>query len=278
MPAVPYDVNASLLRAAACSEKEISTLIGSLTLERTAPSILDEILARCPPPADLAGAVLFELDLGRISVGHTLSFRDGRVEVTRGSAGSPGARISFDAVDLVTALYGPTGRLGGMTRKVEPLLPFPDLGTREGAGELRRAQSALAEIIEIITAACSSRTPHLDELAGRYGTDKWGFLRWFAGHYERHFRPLVDGPVRLLEIGIEGTSGISPATTGTAAAWRPCAGRGCGPTRVTRVTRRRCERWPARSGRSTSSSRTPRSPTGRDSAEHCPAGREPGPS
>ncbi|SQD94117.1 MULTISPECIES: hypothetical protein [unclassified Parafrankia] len=90
MPAVPYDVNASLLQAAACSENEISTLINSLTLERAAPSILDEILARRLPCADLAGTVLFELRLGRMSAERTLSFRDGRVEVTRSRADSPG--------------------------------------------------------------------------------------------------------------------------------------------------------------------------------------------
>ncbi|MEX5708676.1 hypothetical protein AB1484_10300 [Parafrankia sp. FMc6] len=77
-------------RPAACSENEISTLINSLTLERAAPSILDEILARRLPCADLAGTVLFELHLGRMSAERTLSFRDGRVEVTRGRADSPG--------------------------------------------------------------------------------------------------------------------------------------------------------------------------------------------
>src|SRR5207248_1611615 len=34
--------------------------------------------------------------------------------------------------------------------------------------------------------------------------DKWGGLHWYTPHYDHHFGPLREAPVRLLEIGIGG--------------------------------------------------------------------------
>ncbi len=44
----------------------------------------------------------------------------------------------------------------------------------------------------------------LTELAQRHGTDKWGKHHRYTPHYERHFAPLRDKPVCLLEIGVGG--------------------------------------------------------------------------
>lgn len=40
-------------------------------------------------------------------------------------------------------------------------------------------------------------------LATRHKTDKWG-EHWYAQHYDRHFTPLRDKPIKILEIGIGG--------------------------------------------------------------------------
>lgn len=40
-------------------------------------------------------------------------------------------------------------------------------------------------------------------LARRHRTDKWG-SHWYAQHYDRHFAPLRDRPLKLLEIGVGG--------------------------------------------------------------------------
>jgi hypothetical protein len=46
--------------------------------------------------------------------------------------------------------------------------------------------------------------PSLTALAERHGTDKWGKHHRYTPHYERHFAPLRDRPVCLLEIGVGG--------------------------------------------------------------------------
>jgi hypothetical protein len=49
----------------------------------------------------------------------------------------------------------------------------------------------------------ATRDGDLPALATRFGTDKWG-SHWYARHYDRHFAPLRERPLRLLEIGVGG--------------------------------------------------------------------------
>jgi 8-demethyl-8-alpha-L-rhamnosyltetracenomycin-C 2'-O-methyltransferase len=53
----------------------------------------------------------------------------------------------------------------------------------------------------------------LAELASRYGSDKWGIHR-YAEHYERHFAPLRDRPLTVLEIGVGGMGFDDPTKGG----------------------------------------------------------------
>lgn len=193
----------SLLRAAGGTPDELAAVIDELTLEKTAPLIAEEIVARCLPPHDLALEILLEIHRGEESVEHTFAFREGRIEVTGGRTGDPGARLRFEAADLITALYGPPGR-GGMTREVVSLLRPAGRGPVEDAIELFQVQVGYAEAVQVVLAACASDAPNLSDLSVKYGSDKWGFLHWFTEHYMRHIGHLTQDPVKLLEIGVGG--------------------------------------------------------------------------
>lgn len=58
----------------------------------------------------------------------------------------------------------------------------------------------------------------LISLATRHKTDKWG-SHWYAQHYDRHFAPLRDKPVKVLEIGIGGY-GVPEAGGESLRMWR----------------------------------------------------------
>ncbi|MEU4804600.1 class I SAM-dependent methyltransferase [Actinosynnema sp. NPDC023587] len=200
----PRNTTESLLHAAGGAPEDVGRLIDELSLEKVAPAVLDELLARVAPPAEVTVDLLLELHRAGESVAHTLSFTGGRLSARPGREGEPGARIRYEAADLVTALYGPAARRGGITRQVESLLRLPGRGAREDTYELFLAQRAYAEAIHSVIAAVSATPPDLSELSVRFGSDKWGFLHWFTEHYAAHFRHLVDEPIRLLEIGIGG--------------------------------------------------------------------------
>jgi hypothetical protein len=88
-------------------------------------------------------------------------------------------------------------------------------GHREGAqhrsrtppGEVRailKIQEDADRANNALVTALSSHRPNLEQLAYRFGTDKWGTVHWYTPHYERHFGPLSNERVRVMEIGIGG--------------------------------------------------------------------------
>lgn len=83
------------------------------------------------------------------------------------------------------------------------------LARRRIVREVRAAQEQdiVAAVVKERKAADSVRAMSADLiwLAKHFGTDKWGAHR-YAQHYQRHFAPLRDRPVTLLEIGIGGYS------------------------------------------------------------------------
>ncbi|MCP2256380.1 Methyltransferase domain [Streptoalloteichus tenebrarius] len=204
MVADPQDsTTASLLRAAGTPDA-LGNLIDDITLSGAATLIVEELVSRCAPPKGVSLALLFEVYRGDESVEHTISFADGAIDVTPGRHGEPGALIRFEVVDLLTALYGPASRPSRTTRQVESLLRPPGRDPREDSYLMFKAQVPYAEAIQSVLACFSPEPANLDDLAVRYGSDKWGFLHWFTPHYAQHFRHLADEPVKVLEIGIGG--------------------------------------------------------------------------
>ncbi|AUS79936.1 class I SAM-dependent methyltransferase [Actinoalloteichus sp. AHMU CJ021] len=200
----PGNTVEALLRAAAGPPDEIGALVDELTLETVVPLVIDEIVSRCAPPSGVTATLVLELRRGEGRSEHTFSFDGGELEVTAGRAGDPGALVRFEIADLVTALYGPATRPSGTTRQVESLLTPPGRDPREDSYLMFQAQRPYAEAIQAVLSGCLSAPVSLDDLAVRFGSDKWGFLHWFTQHYAEHFRRLADEPVRLLEIGVGG--------------------------------------------------------------------------
>jgi len=66
---------------------------------------------------------------------------------------------------------------------------------------------AIAAAMWPIVGAMGQRPKDLSELAARFGSDKWGG-RWYTPHYQKHFEPYRELPVKVLEIGIGGYDAI----------------------------------------------------------------------
>ncbi|HEX6346575.1 class I SAM-dependent methyltransferase [Umezawaea sp.] len=116
-------------------------------------------------------------------------------KVSPGTDPSAQLLVRQDLAELVVLVFGTTG--GTATREV---LPTEDPDPRV-AGPVDRAY--LARAARQFTAACDSPLRDLADLAVRFGSDKWG-NHWYADHYDRHFAPLKDKRVTVLEIGIGG--------------------------------------------------------------------------
>lgn len=173
--------------------------------EKVADALVAELLSRCGPAPEQA-VVRLELtvpaetsivvDIGFGPEGATLLGT--RAEADEGAD----VRIAYPIADFARALYGTRG--AGLhlrhdlsarwpddpdPAEVAPLLARRRRGIRAGHALLRELRTA---------------PPPLDDLAVAFGSDKWGGVHWYTQHYERHFAPLRDAPVRLLEIGIGG--------------------------------------------------------------------------
>lgn len=103
-----------------------------------------------------------------------------------------------------TKLRHRRGRLKGLRRRTAARVE-----QRRILREVRGAQEQdiVAAVVKERKAVDSVRAMSGDliALAKHFGTDKWGAHR-YAQHYQRHFAPLRDRPLTLLEIGIGGYS------------------------------------------------------------------------
>ncbi|MGH3879581.1 MAG: class I SAM-dependent methyltransferase [Actinophytocola sp.] len=127
---------------------------------------------------------------------HVLEFDAGRV-VARPAGSespdvSPDVTVRFALDDLVRRLYPAADRPDRMGWDYEPT--WTD---EESVAKVSRAS-------HLVRAATTRGGGDLDELAVRFGSDKYGHHHWYTQHYDAHLRPLRDQPVRVLEIGIGG--------------------------------------------------------------------------
>jgi hypothetical protein len=120
--------------------------------------------------------------------------------VTPGWSPDAPARIRQDLTELVRAVFGHPGG-DRATREVELMEPPPPHTVNPEVATARRRAASLA--VHQLLKACSAYYVDLDTLALRFGSDKWAD-HWYTPHYERHFAPLREQRVRLLEIGVGG--------------------------------------------------------------------------
>lgn len=179
--------------------------VQSIGLERVAGALVDELVSRCDPP-HVGGATEVHLKItsGSEHVDYTVRIGDETIEAKPGVPAMPWMRIEATAADLATTLFGPHVPTTTALWKHEALNVAESRTPPEEVRKILQMQDDAIRANSALVNALSTRRPSLEELAFRFGTDKWGMVHWYAPHYERHFGPLADERVRVLEIGIGG--------------------------------------------------------------------------
>lgn len=196
-----------LIRAGTGTDDEIDALLKDAGLAEVARVLIEEVLFRCPEPANTA-PVDVGLDLTHSGERYTVALRvvrDEPIAVVEDDSARVRSRVTFTAAGLVRRLFGPadTPRTGDFENTFVPTPEDPGQMS-ELLAEMNTVLRAAAQATATLMAGCTSRSPDLGELSIRYGSDKWASFHWYTAHYERHFAPYRDRPVRVLEIGIGG--------------------------------------------------------------------------
>lgn len=220
----PWGTVDQLVVAAGGRHDQLQQAIVEAGPDRVAELLADEIRIRASAPDDVSDVALnltmeFRGDLFR----HLVSFKEGRMSLEPGGSDAVLADVRYELTDLVRLLY-PT-REGvqsdsrdvhvvtwpwtGQDNEFSPLWPDKVI-QRAALSQEQRAALGMARMtilfraVQAVISAASNPPVSLDELAARYGSDKWGALHFYTPHYEHHFGPLRHDPVRILEIGIGG--------------------------------------------------------------------------
>ncbi|MFE0019907.1 class I SAM-dependent methyltransferase [Amycolatopsis sp. NPDC059021] len=195
-----------LISAAGETGPVIDAAVREVGLARTARILADEVIDRSASPLNDHPA----------KIGLYVTHGDERCELVLDVAPRTrpvlaenrpehvGMLIEYAAADLLRDVFGPvTGQRSG--RRRTDLLPAPQPGDRTSSRSLPREEiRSIVRAGSAVLAGCSHAAPDLDQLALEYISNKWGGIHWFTPHYARHFEPLRNRPVRVLEIGIGG--------------------------------------------------------------------------
>lgn len=185
------------LLAAGLPDPEISARVADIGPDDVAQALLSEVASRAALLTTPAGRFVIQCDLGFNGerLGYLLTLDGGALDVEKRWEDAADATIRQDLVDLLQELFGPVGPRGA-TREVF-------------AKEYENSEysTSVAAAMWPILGAMSQRPKDLSELAARFGSDKWGG-RWYTPHYQKHFEPYRDLPVKVLEIGIGGYDAI----------------------------------------------------------------------
>ncbi|MFF4797253.1 hypothetical protein ACFY1U_02435 [Streptomyces sp. NPDC001351] len=183
-------------------DTEAAAGLAELGAARCAGTLLRELALRAalfPEPADKT-TVKVSLRLGGELLGYGVTLGGGVAEVTQSAPQGALASLSQDLVELLRAVYGAPGR---HTATLELHVADPDRPLLDPADPAHAERAAAVTALHQLAAAIGRPARSLDELAVRFGSDKWGG-HWYTPHYDRYFAPLRERPVTLLEIGIGG--------------------------------------------------------------------------
>jgi MycE methyltransferase N-terminal len=194
-----------LIAVAAGSEADVSAAAERIGFAAASACLFTELAERCAPVVlHKETALNIRVDWRDRSSDYCFVFGPGGMAAVPGASDAADARISFSLFDLVRMLFAP-GHLRESAGWTHRMLPeFPELAPRGGPRLPPEDDPRL--LIGRATQAVlgARRTATLEDLAVRFGSDKWGSAHWYTPHYTRHFQPWKDEPVRLLEIGIGG--------------------------------------------------------------------------
>jgi hypothetical protein len=186
-----------VLVAACLPDAEIADRVTDIGPDTVAEVLLAEVASRAVllnGPSDKF-VIQCGLGFGGERLGYLLTLGDGAPSVGKSWDDNAAVTIRQDLVDLLRELFGPMGPYGA-TREIS-------------ATEYVNSEysPAIAAAMWPIVGAMRQRPKDLSELAARFGSDKWGG-RWYTSHYQRHFEPYRELPVKVLEIGIGGYDAI----------------------------------------------------------------------
>lgn len=183
----------------------LAAKVRSIGFARVCDALVQELVHRSDPPALSDGVDLHLRITGEArSADYTMAFGDRTVEARPGVPPSPWARVEFTVAHLATALFGRPGPVNTASFRHTALrIPGPETPPEE-LPQLMKIGEGGARANDALLAACNPYRTSLNQLAGRFGCDKWGVVHWYTPHYEHHFAPFADEEVRLLEIGIGG--------------------------------------------------------------------------
>jgi demethylmacrocin O-methyltransferase len=170
--------------------------------DEDASLVLAEMVSRAAlfDGPDTQVTVQFDLGVQDKRVGYLVTVGPDKSTVEPGWSADAPARVRQDLAELVRAVFGPVGGEHA-TREVELMEGPTPQAIDPGAVLAKRRAAALA--VHQLLKACAPGRLDLDTLALRFGSDKWAD-HWYTPHYDRHFAPLRDRRVKLLEIGIGG--------------------------------------------------------------------------
>ncbi|MFE6747703.1 hypothetical protein ACFVGM_17740 [Kitasatospora purpeofusca] len=187
----------ALILAADGSEEQLAAVIRSAGAERTAADLVDELAGRADLGEQLAATtVVVEFELafdGQVVRHHLLT--GPKAEHRAGPADEPTATVGLDLLDLARAVFGARHTAGHRTPRI----------TWHGIEDPTRLAHVLPAfpVVQQLLRGLTEQPVDLAELSLRHGSDKWG-LHYYTEHYARHFDPLRDRPLTVLELGIGG--------------------------------------------------------------------------
>ncbi len=211
-----------LISAVGSRDAELLQVIGRIGAGHVAGILAAEIQERAEVPCSVGNTTLnLRIDHDDTAYRYAVSLKDGQALVVPGEADDAWAEVSYSLLDLTRLLYPHRQSYQSTSRDVRLRWPWDQPGgdgKRQMDEMVKRAkvhseqlfaggQAWLARIfrsVQCLVSACSGGNASLNDLAARYGSDKWGGLHWYTPHYMNHFLPLRYDPIKLLEIGIGG--------------------------------------------------------------------------
>lgn len=187
---------ARLIAAAGADDRTMRDVIDEVGARTAAEIALEELLFR----SDLRAESPLTVVLGFAHDGTQHTFAITIADTV--AAGPVGRDVRADAVveqaltEVVRDLFAPRGARAAATRAIR----WRDLASPEHFG---RSLPVVNVVRRLLDATDRPYATGLVELCARFGSDKWG-LHQYPRHYERHFEPIRDRPLTVLEIGVGG--------------------------------------------------------------------------